>query len=177
MNARPLLVLAACAALAAWVSAQPGGPSAGESLRILEQNRDLYEDMTRHGLAFADRNTALDRADECQRMVARLGREVEDAARRSDPDRLAEVSDHLLAVTTDGLAPNLSDARRDIRPPSEDYERLQAVHRAAFNNLTRTADAVPTDGELGSSKRAQDARKNLTKAADRIGPPPQKQAP
>lgn len=173
MNARPLLVLAACAALAAWVSAQPGGPSAGESLRILEQNRDLYEDMTRHGLAFADRNTALDRADECQRMVARLGREVEDAARRSDPDRLAEVSDHLQKVAADGLAPNLADARDGISPKSPEYKRLQEVHQLAFDRLKQTADAIPTDNDFGNSPKAQDARKQLAAVRDRIGPPPE----
>lgn len=173
MNARPLLVLAACAALAAWVSAQPGGPSAGESLRILEQNRELYEDMTRHGLALANRQSDLDRAEECERMVARLAREVEVAARRGDPDRLAEVSDHLQNVAADGLAPNLAGARRDITPKSPDFKRLQEVHQLAFDSLKRTADAIPTDGDLGTSAKAQDARRQLASLRDRIGPPPE----
>ncbi len=175
MRTRPLLVLAALAALAAWVSAQPGsGPTAADSLRMLRANRGLYEDLTASALELSRQNTSLDRADECRKVADRLAREVREAVDRNDADRLAEVSDHLLSVATDGLAPNLSDARRDIRPPSEDYERLQTVHRQAFNNLTRTADAVPTDGELGGSKRAQAAREKLTSAAARIGPPPTK---
>jgi hypothetical protein len=173
VNARPLLVLAACAALAAWVSAQPGGPSAGESLQILEQNRELYEDMTRSGLALADRNTPLDRADECQRMVARLGREVEDAARRGKEDRLAEVSDRLQTVAADGLAPNLAEARRNVTPKSPEYKRLQEVHQLAFDRLKQTADAIPTDGDLGTSAKAQNARQQLASVRDRIGPPPE----
>jgi hypothetical protein len=129
--------------------------------------------MTRYGLALADRQTALDRADECQRIVARLGREVEDAARRGDEDRLAEVSDHLGSVAADGLAPNLADARAGISPKSADYKRLQEVHQQAFDGLKRTADAIPTDGSLGTSAKAQDARKQLSATVARIGPPPE----
>jgi hypothetical protein len=173
VRTRPLFVFAALAALAAWVSAQPGsGPTAADSLRMLRANRGLYEDLTASALALSKQNTSLDRADECRKVADRLAREVREAVDRKDDDRLAEVSDHLLSVTSDGLAPNLSDARRDIRPPSEDYQRLQALHREAFDNLTRTANSVPTDGELGASKRAQTAREKLTSAAARIGPPP-----
>lgn len=173
MNARPLLVLAAFAALAAWVSAQTGtGPLAADHLQVLKQNRSLYEDMTRHGLALADRHTSLDRADECRRMADRLGREVEDAARRGDADRLAEVSGHLQSVAADGLAPNLAAARRDITPKSADYKRLQEVHQQAFDGLTRSADAIPATGDLANSTKAQTAREQLAAAAARIGPPP-----
>jgi hypothetical protein len=171
-------VFAALAALAAWVSAQPGsGPTAGDHLHMLRANRGLYEDLTASALAMADKNTSLDRADECRKVADRLAREVRQAVDKNDADRLAEVSEHLLSVTTDGLAPNLSDARRDISPKSPDYPRLREVHEQAFDTLTRTANAVPTDGELGGSKRAQTAREKLAKAVDRIGPPPQKQVP
>jgi hypothetical protein len=175
VRTRPLLVTAALAALAAWVSAQPGyTPTAGESLKMLQANRGLYEDLTRSALnlSLADKNTSLGRAEECRRVADRLAREVRDAVDRKDADRLAELSDHLHAVTTDGLAPTLADARRDINPQSKEYGRLQEVHQGAFDNLTRTATAVPTDGDLGTSKRAQAAREKLTSAADRIGPPP-----
>jgi hypothetical protein len=178
VRTRPLLVLAALATLAAWVSAQPGfAPIAGDHLRMFQANRGLYEALTTSALELSKKNTSLDRAEECRGVADRLAREVRQAVDRNDPDRLAEVSDHLHAVSADGLAPNLSDARRDIAPASEDYPRLQALHREAFDNLTRTANAVPTDGELGGSKRAQAAREKLTAAAARIGPPPQKQVP
>lgn len=173
MNARPLLVTAALAALAAWVSAQPGtGPTAADSLRILKVNRGLYEDLTRHGLALGEQNTALDRADECRRITDRLGREVREAVRWNDADRLAEVSDYLNTVAADGLAPNLNDARGSITPQSEDYPRLQAVHRQAFDGLTAAAEAIPTDGDLGTSPRAKAARDKLAATAAGIGPPP-----
>lgn len=172
MRTRPLLVSAVLAALAAWVSAQPGFVPAADSLRMLRANRGLYEELTSSALALSSRNTSLDRADECRKVADRLAREAREAVDRKDPDRLAEVTDHLHAVTADGLAPNLSDARRDIAPQSEDYQRLQAVHRQAFESLTRTADAVPTDGQLGTSRRAQAAREKLSAAAARIGPPP-----
>lgn len=173
MRTRPLLVVAALAALAAWVSAQPGyTPTAADSLRMLKANRGLFEDLTRSALALSERNTSLDRADECRKVADRLAREAREAADRKDADRLAEVSDHLFAVTSDGLAPNLAEAHRDIAPRSADSKRLQEVHQQAFDSLTRTANAVPTDGELGTSKRAQAAREKLTAAAARIGPPP-----
>lgn len=173
MKTRPLLVTAVLAALAAWVSAQPGsGPMAGDYLKMYQANRGLYEDLTRSALALGNSNTSLDRADECRRVADRLAREVRDAAERKDADRLAELSDHLNTVATDGLAPNLSAARTDINPRSPDYPRLREVHRQAFDNLTRTVTAVPTDGDLGNSKRAQAAREKLAAAAARIGPPP-----
>lgn len=175
MRTRPLLVTAALATLAAWVSAQPGyNPTAGESLKMLQANRGLYEDLTRSALnlSLAERNTSLDRADECRKVADRLARGVREAVDRKDADRLAELSDHLHAVTTDGLAPNLTAARRDINPQSKEYSRLQEVHQEAFDNLARTATAVPIDGDLGTSKRAQAAREKLASAATRIGPPP-----
>jgi hypothetical protein len=173
VNTRPLLVTVALAALAAWVSAQPGyNPSAAHSLRMLKANRGLYEELTKSALALSDKNTSLDRADECRKVADRLAREAREAVDRKDADRLAEVSDHLHAVTSDGLAPNLAEARRDIAPKSPDYGRLQEVHQEAFDSLTRTANSVPTDGELGTSKRAQAAREKLAAAAARIGPPP-----
>jgi ribosomal protein L17 len=173
VKTRPPIVLAVIAALAAWVSAQPGfAPSAADSLRMLKANRGLYDDLTTSALALADRHTSLDRADECRKVADRLAREAREAVDRKDADRLAEVSDHLHAVTADGLAPNLADARRDIAPQSQDYRRLQEVHQQAFDSLTRTANSVPTDGALGTSKRAQAAREKLAAAAARIGPPP-----
>lgn len=173
MRTRPLLVTVVLAALAAWVSAQPGsGPIAGDYLRMYRANRGLYEDLSKSALAMSERTTSLDRADECRKVADRLAREVREAVERKDPDRLVELSEHLHTITTDGLAPNLSDARRDINPRSQDYSRLQEVHQQAFDNLTRTSTAVPTDGELGTSKQAQSAREKLTAAATRIGPPP-----
>ncbi len=173
MRTRPLLVCAALAALAAWVSAQPGyTPTAADSLRMLRANRGLYDELTKSALALSDRNTSLDRADECRKVADRLAREAREAVDRKDADRLAEVSDHLHAVTADGLAPNLTDARQGISPKSPDFARLREVHQQAFDSLTRTANAVPTDGEWGTSKRAQAAREKLAAAAARIGPPP-----
>jgi hypothetical protein len=173
VKTRPLLVIAAFAALAAWVSAQPAtGPTAADYLGMMRDNRGLYEDLTRHALALGESNTSLNRADECRRVAARLAREVRVAVDRNDADRLAEVSDHLHAVTADGLAPNLSDAHSGISPRSPDYPRLREVHQQAFEDLTRTATAVPAEGKLGASRRAQAAREKLTAAAARIGPPP-----
>jgi hypothetical protein len=175
VRTRPLFVFAALAALAAWVSAQPGfAPTAGDHLRVLQANRGLYDDLTKHALALSGKNTSLARADECRKVADRLAREVREAVDRKDADRVAEVTDHLCAVTADGLAPNLADARRDINPTSQDYPVLQDVHQKAFDNLSRIATAVPTDGELGESTRAQAAREKLASAAARIGPPPAK---
>lgn len=172
MTPRPLLVLFACAALAAWVSAQPAsGPTAADSLRMLRANRDLYADLTQSALEMSNRNTSLDRADGCRRVAERLAREVREAVDDKEADRLAEVSDHLYAVVADGLAPNLADARDGISPRSPDYPRLQEVHRQAFDDLTRTANAVPTAGEFGTHKRALAAREKLNAAAARLGPP------
>jgi hypothetical protein len=161
-------VLAALAALAAWVSAQPGfAPTAGDNLRLLQANRGLYDDLTRHALDLGRSNTSLDRAEECRKVADRLAREVREAVERKDADRVAEVSDHLCAVTADGLAPNLADARRDITPQSQDFPRLQEVHQKAFDSLSRIATAVPTEGESGTA-----AREKLAAAVARIGPPP-----
>lgn len=170
---RPLLVLLAFAALSAWVAAQgPGtGLTAADSLRMLRANRVLLDDLTGHGLALGGSNTPLDRAAECQKLTDRLGREVSEAVRANDADRLAEVSDHLNAVATDGLAPNLKDADGSIPPQSVERERLKELHQRAFDSLTRTADAVPTTGELGTSPRAKSARQALAAAAAAVGPP------
>ena len=172
MTRRPPLALAAFALLAAWVSAQgPGsGPSAADSLRMLKLNRPLLDDLTRHGLALGDRNTPLDRADECRRVADRLAREVRAAVRDADADRLAEVSDHLKGAVAHGLVPNLKDARRSIPAQSREFERLEELHRAAYSSLVAVAEAVPADGEVAKSPRTQAARAALAAAAAAVGP-------
>ena len=49
---------------------------AGDSLRMLKANRGLYEELTKSALELSNKNTSLDRAEECHKVAARLARRV-----------------------------------------------------------------------------------------------------
>lgn len=174
MTARHLLTLAAFAALAAWVSAQgPGtGLTASDQLALLKANRPLLEDLLDHGLNVARKNTPIDRADECQRVAARLGREVRSAVYTGDADRLAEVSELLKRVVSDGLVPNLTAARNETPQESPGYERLVEVHKKAAASVGGLPGVVSAHPDLSGKKRAQAAREQLAAAASDLGDPP-----
>lgn len=173
MKIRHLLSLFAVAAVSLLASAQPGnsGLTAHEKLQLLQANRDLLEDLLDQGVRVADANTPLDRAGECQRSTDRLAREFREALARSDADRADEIGDHVEKIVVDGFLPNFETARRDSKPGSPDYERVQAMHRDAAASIDKLTASLPSDGPLAKSKRLQQVREKLADTSNKLGKP------
>ena len=173
MKTRSLFVLLAGAILAAWVSAQgPGAGLASERLELLKKNRPLLEDLMDRGMMVADKNSPLDRADECLNTTNRLARELRSAVYVGDADRIAEVSDLLKQIVSEAFVPNLTAARRDIPVESDGYKRMKEIHRQAVADVNSLAEQIPSDGKIGDITRVRMAREQLTAAAADIGPAP-----
>ena len=173
MTFRNLLTLLVAGAVSMWASAQSGtvGLTAADRLQLLKTNRELLEDLLDQGTLLADANTPIDRAAECQRTTDRLARDFRTALDRSDADRAGEIGDHLDKIVSEGFAPNLESARRDSKPGSPDYERVQAIHRDAVQSLDNLNATPFPDGPLAKSKRLRQAREKLAATAAKLGKP------
>ena len=173
MAFRNLLTLLVAGVISMWASAQTGtvGLSAAERLQLLKTNRELLDDLLDQGTLMADANTPIDRAAECQRTTDRLAREYRTALDRADADRAVEIGDHLDKIVSEGFAPNLESARRDSKPGSPDYERVQTIHRNAVQSLDDINSAPLPDGPLAKSKRLRQAREKLAATAAKLGKP------
>ena len=69
----------------------------------------------------------------------------------ADPDRIAELSDQLSELVTDGLAPTLAEVRNRVKSGSPDGPRLSKIEKQATTDLQTIQSALPTDGRLGQS--------------------------
>ncbi len=168
---RTVFTLFALVALSVWASAQSStAPQTADHLRLLATNRTLLDSMLDRALDLSDAGNPLERAERCRKATATLGAELRTAAAdpAADPDRVAELSEHLSAVVRDGLAPTLAEARGQIHPGSPDYPRLKKVYEESKAELDRTRTAIPTDGKMGRSKLVKDATQKLSDATARI---------
>lgn len=149
--------------LAAWSGAQGPAPTLpiDVQLRLHRENRVLLGDLVRQGLALADKDDAVGRAEECEKTVRTLGIALRRAAENQNADRAAELGDHLEAVVREGLLPNIDEAARTIDPSSPEWARLKTVRERAVSGLDDLRDAIPTTGQLGGNARLQALRAKL----------------
>ena len=162
---RSAYTLIVFATLAAWASAQPT-PRADDRLRLLQVNQSLLEDLLEHGLKLSQTGNKLDQADECRNAMTTLGRVLTNVTSdpSADPDRIAELSDQLSELVTDGLAPTLAEVRDRVKSGSPDGPRLSKIEKQAATDLQTIQSALPTDGRLGQSTKVQASQKKLSEA-------------
>ena len=163
MTRRAGLTLAMFLTLAAWAGAQGPAPAlpADVQLRMLRENRLLLNDLVERGVALSGTDDPVSRAEECEKTVRSLGAAVRRAAEAQNPDRVAELGDHLEAVLRDGLIPNLEEADRTVTPASPEWARLQEVRKRAVGGLDELRDALPTTGKVGENGKVKDLRDKL----------------
>ncbi|MBY0514119.1 MAG: hypothetical protein K2P78_09440 [Gemmataceae bacterium] len=157
-------------ALAAWTGAQGPPPPlpVDVQLRMHRENRVLLNDMVRQGLALAEKDDPVGRAEECERTVRALAAALRRAAEAQNADRAAELGDHLDAVVRDGLIPNIDEANRTVDPASPEYARLTAVRARAAGGLDELRTDLPTAGKVGDNGRVKDLRGKLDTYRDKI---------
>lgn len=162
--ARTVSTLLIAAVLSAWASAHTAvvRPVA-EELRLLNSNRELLEHLITHGLSLSEANSPLDRADKCQKAATTLADALSLACRDPNPDvsRIAELSDYLGTVLTDGLTPTLREARSQIAPGSPEFARLEKLEQQSDTVVRQVIDTIPTTGPLGERVEVRTARGKL----------------
>lgn len=123
--------------LSAWVGAQ--APErvlpAADRARLFQHHRILAGRLVDHGLDLATSYHPLERAEECQRTARTLGQALHRAAQEQDASRLNQLSDLLVFVVREGLAPNLHEADRLISPHSPEAKRLRDIRDRSRGEL------------------------------------------
>ena len=166
------VTLAVLIALAAWAGAQtsPTAPLAAEQLNLFQSNRELLENLVEHSIDLANADTPVARVKACHESARDLGRALRDAADRDDPDRVAELGDHLAAVLRHGLVPTLDDARRTVPVGTPAERELLDLAQAATDDTRRYTLAIPALGKVGNSPKVQDVRAKLQAAGESLLP-------
>jgi hypothetical protein len=167
-------MLSLVAGLAAWASAQGPAPgrTAAEQLRLFTGNRALLEALVDRGLKLSGGPKPADRVDVCRAAVADVGAAVRRAAGDPDPnpDRVAELTEHLLRLVADGLTPALAAAFAGVPEQSDGYKALAKLREDSRREVTKVLDALPADGPLGRSAAVRATRAGLAAAADDLAP-------
>lgn len=104
-------------------AAQEPAASADDTVtaRALHRNRELIQALVRSGLSLAAEEDPVKRADSCNELALRFAGEIGQAATRHDNNRAIELSDCFYALLKQGVAFNLSTARR-LTPPGSAHE-------------------------------------------------------
>jgi hypothetical protein len=163
---RTALTLTLFAGLSLWASGQDGTPRMERRLKQVEANRLLLSQLIDHGLNLSSAEKGgypLARAEECRGAAATLVAALK-AASADDPERVAELCDHIAAVVRDGLVPNLNEAGRDIKPGSQHYDRLKDLTKNSNADVAAWVAAVPAGGRLDTSPEVAGAKTRLEDA-------------
>jgi hypothetical protein len=165
---RTALTLTLFAGLSLWASAQDRTPPMDQRLKQFEANRLLLDQLLDHGLNLSSAERGgfpLARAEECRLAATTLAAALTAAsANDSDPERVAELCDHIAAVVRDGLVPNLTQARKDTPPGSPDYVRFTKLSSESSEYVAGLVATFPAGGRLGTSPEVAAAKSKLADA-------------
>jgi hypothetical protein len=170
--ARTVLILLLAAGLSTWASAQADHKLlAPDQARLLASNHDLLKALLIDALAVSDAgDSTLDRIDASRRAAKTLSRALETACRDDSPDanRVAELSDHLGEVLTDGLHAALTQARSEFREGSPGFDRFKELDEQATADAQASAGLIPTTGKFADRDAVRKARERLADAAGKF---------
>jgi hypothetical protein len=156
---RFLLTLVVAVGLAAWVGAEGDGsrPSAVEQAQLLHRNRELLEALVDGGVGLAQESAYLERAGRCQFMAVKLKDEIRQAAGRDERARAAELAGHLGRLIEQGMVPNLREARKTIKPGSQEEPRLFDLRDQANALLRQVGEALAANFPGAEGERSRES--------------------
>ncbi|MCX7702026.1 MAG: hypothetical protein N2039_14210 [Gemmataceae bacterium] len=164
--------LLSLALLCGWAGAQnPGRLPPSDQARLLSRNRALLQATVAGSLELADSDSALERADSCQRLVRVWLREVEAAARSGDVSRAVEMGDYMSKLADRGVASNLRAARKQIPPSTVEERQLLQRRDEAVRDLEQIEGVLTELARSQSDLKAlldqvQSVRRIVAAAAD-----------
>lgn len=163
-------LLTAFAALAAWAGAQNPAPplSAEDKLRLLKSNGALIDGLVNDGVAISNADAPVKRVEACRNASRSLVNAIRHAADADDAERVAELTGLFREFVRDGLAPTLSDAKRDVPPESPDGKQLRRQQDLAAGDLQDVKAALGKGEKLNQSQRVKDEAKALEELTDAL---------
>jgi hypothetical protein len=169
---RSLVSLVGFTALAAWAGGQGPPPPlpAADRVRLFRADQTLINSLVDHGVTLGNADNPLARADGARKAALSLATALKRVANDDrDADRAAELADLLAEVVRDGLTPNLDEATRTFPPGTPQAADLARLRAAAAADLDAVREAVPADGPVGGSPRANAALERLAALKAALG--------
>jgi hypothetical protein len=163
------------AALATLVGAQgqPAKPSLAEQVKMTQRNRELYKIAVHNGLNQSNQSAPLERARISSDLAKDFGEEMRKAAAGHDAARVVELGQHLNRVVDQGVAANLSQARKTIPAGSEAEKALFDRRDKAIEDLKALEESIRQNLGSDDSKDVEtvlrgirEGQKKLEKAAE-----------
>ncbi len=161
---RALFTLVAFTVLSAWAGAQgTASLPAATQVKQFKNNRLLIEDLVGRGIAMANADSHLRRAEVSHQTAQTLANYLSRAADDQDPDRVAELATLFGEVIRDGLMPNLEQAKKTITPESPDGPKVKKIGEYAGSTMSEVRKALETPGKVGDSEKVKTALTALPK--------------
>ena len=170
-GARWLFLIVLLAALAVGGSVLAEDDAADERARQLLRDQHLIQDLVDSGVRLAAEDDPLRRADHCNRLAERLGKEIKLAITKKDSKRAAQFGKHMQALLVRGVAGNLAVVKNSLGPDSP-REREAELARLGKQSIGFTQDLqneVNSHPELEQDQRTlqdiiTDGQKKITQA-------------
>jgi hypothetical protein len=157
------------AALATLVGAQNSTkPSLAEQVKMIQRNRELYKIAVHNGLNQTTQIDPLERARVSFELAKDFGDEMRKAAASHDAARVVELGQHLNRVVDQGVAGNLSLARKNIRAGSESEKILLDRRDQAIEDLKSLEDSIRQNLGTDDSKEIEAVLKGLREGQKKV---------
>ncbi|HEV3145121.1 MAG TPA: hypothetical protein VGZ47_14625 [Gemmataceae bacterium] len=158
------------AALAAIVGAQgqTAKPSLAEQVKMIQRNRELYKIAVYNGLTQAEKFDPLERAHVSTELAKEFGAEMRKAAEHHDSARVVELGQHLNRVVDQGVAANLSLARKNIKVGSKSEEALRDRRDKALEDLKSLEESIRQNLGPDNSKEVESILKGIREGRTKV---------
>ena len=157
------------AALATLVGAQNSTkPSLAEQVKMIQRNRELYRIAVHNGLNQTTQVDPLKRARISTDLAKEFGEEMRKAAASHDAARVVELGQHLNRVVDQGVAANLSQARKNIKAGSESEKALLDRRDQAIEDLKSLEESIRQNLGPEDSKEVETVLKGIREGQKKV---------
>ncbi len=134
----------------------PASPSdASKRTRRFQQDNDLIETLVQGGLRLAAQDDPVKRAECCNDVAECLAGEIQRAAENQDKERVAELGQYLDALLEQGVAANLSMARKQIPVGSTLEKNLHDIRDRAAKLVRPLEEQLRRDSQKEDHQELQ----------------------
>ncbi len=156
MNRRLLWAVLVAVLVPAAAAEDPVLPSgAADQTRRFRQDNALIETLVQGGVRLAGQDDPMKRAECCNEVAERLAAEIQQAAENRNKERVAELGQYLHALLEQGVAANLSAARKQIPAGSTRERNLHAIRDRAEKLVRPLEEQLRRDSEKENQQELQ----------------------
>src|SRR5262249_36713238 len=109
-----------------------------------------------------------ERADASRRAARSLANAIGQAVSDQNPDRVAELGNHLETVVRDALAPSLDEAKKSTPEDSPEAAKFRELKQKSLDDLDAVRFAIPAAGKVGGNTDVKAARGKLDGLRERL---------